>query len=187
MRNDPQCYGAMDIWNSSWTQWIPIKKADEPKILHNNNLEWLPSVWIHIPNLPRWIMLCSLTEFHGHSKIPRNSLSAYFAPGHPVSHITQYMIEECVHALSHTCTKKCASCNPWQSYPCSYDTLTGNDLRNKIVHYWCKVTEHPAHTSQRFPPVTPLQVLSLLVTIFAKMTAYNTSEHRRAKSHNIQP
>jgi hypothetical protein len=28
--------------------------------------------------------------------------------------------------------------------------MTGNDLRNKILHQWYKVTEHPAHISPRF-------------------------------------
>jgi hypothetical protein len=60
--------------------------------------------------------------------------SAYFASGNPVSHITPYTIREYVHAVSHTCIKSVHPVTLDNHTHVCMTLMTGNDLRNKILH-----------------------------------------------------
>lgn len=188
-RNDPQCYRVMDIWNSSWSGHNEslLKKQMNLKFCLtttlNGYLQYGSTFWIYYHGLRS--LMQNFMVIHGglhHQKyteihvcllciwtscFPHNSIHDQGMHPHLVTHMHQ----------------KCASCNSmliwhlwlemiWEIKSCTTDVthLTSCTQKSKVC-----------------PPVIPLQILFLLVTSLAKITAYYTSINRHPKSHNIQP
>lgn len=104
--------------------------------------------------------------FHIIKNTQKFLLSAYFAPGHPVSHVTPHVIVECVRALSHTCTTSAHPVNldnhthvhitpvremTSEIRSCTTDVQSLNFLHTQVQGFLsCHSTAGPIHLGDNF-------------------------------------